>query len=379
MAKFGIGQPMRRLEDQRFLTGVGRYIADVDLPRQLHALFLRAPYAHAIIRKIDPDTARDLPGVALIATAEDMQGLAGISANDGMTNRDGSASPRPMRWPLARGRVRHVGEAVAMIVAETPEQARDAMEAIQVEFEQLPAIVDPLAALRPGAPLLHQDAPGNLAFDWALGDAAATEAAFAAAERVVRLQLVNNRIIVHSMEPRGAVGAYDSGDGRYTLHVSSQGSHWIQGWAAEVLRVPRDRVRVITGDVGGGFGMKAVSYPEYAAVLWAARRLGRPVKWISDRAEAFLSDTQGRDHVTEAELALDAEARFLGLRVGTVANMGGQLSSYGPFIPTFVGAAMNVGVYRIPRGPRLRARRHDQHGAGRRLSRRRASGSDLRH
>jgi aerobic carbon-monoxide dehydrogenase large subunit len=347
MAKFGIGQPMRRLEDPRFLTGAGRYIGDVELPRQSHALFLRSPHAHAIIRGIDAAAARDMAGVLLIATAEDMKDLAGISADAGMANRDGSDIARPMRWPLARGRVRHVGEAVAMIVAETPEQARDALEAVQVEFDPLPDVIDPAAALQADAPLLHGDVPGNQVFDWELGDEAATDAAFAAAARVVRLPLVNNRVVVHPMEPRGALGAYDAGDGRYTLHVSSQGSHWIQRWVAEVLKLPRDRLRVITNDVGGGFGMKAVSYPEYAAVLWAAKQVGRPVKWISDRAEAFLSDTQGRDHVTEAELALDAQARFLGLRVKTIANMGGQLSNYAPYIPTFVGAPMNVGVYQI--------------------------------
>ncbi len=349
MAKFGIGQPMRRVEDGRFLTGAGRYIGDVDLPRQLHGVFLRSPHAHARITRIDVAAARAMPGVALVATATDLEGLGGISADEGLTNKDGSPSARPLRWPLARDRVRHVGEAVALVAAETSEQAKDAVDAIVVEFEELPVITDPVAALKADAPLLHEEAPGNLAFDWELGDQAATDAAFAKAAKVVRLELVNNRVIVHSMEPRGAIASFDAYDGRYTLHVSSQGSHWIQRWLAEdVLRIPRDRLRIITPDVGGAFGMKAVNYPEYGALLWAAKTVARPIKWISERGEAFLSDTHGRDHLSLAEMALDRDGRFLALRVKTIANMGAQLSNFGPFIPTFVGAPMNVGIYRIP-------------------------------
>jgi carbon-monoxide dehydrogenase large subunit len=349
MAKFGIGQPMRRMEDGRFLTGAGRYVGDVDLPRQLHGLFLRSPHAHATIRSIDVGAARAMPGVALIATAPDMPELGGISSDPGLRNKDGSESARPMRWPLAKDRVRHVGEAIALVAAETVEQAKDAIEAIQVDFEPLPVVADPVAALRPGAPQLHAEAPGNLCFTWGLGDEAPTDAAFAKAANVVRLELVNNRVVVHSMEPRGAVAAYDASDRRYTLHVSSQGSHWIQRWLAEdILRVSRGRVRVVTNDVGGGFGMKAVNYPEYGALLWAAKKAGRPVKWVSERGEAFLSDTHGRDHVSLAEMALDRDGHFLALRVQTVANMGALLSNFAPYIPTFVGAPMNVGVYKIP-------------------------------
>jgi carbon-monoxide dehydrogenase large subunit len=349
MAKFGIGQPMRRMEDGRFLTGAGRYVGDVDLPRQLHGLFLRSPHAHANIRGIDVGAAHAMPGVVLVATAADMPELGGISSDPGFKNSDGSESARPMRWPLAKNRVRHVGEAIALVAAETVEQAKDALEAIQVDFEPLPVVTDPVAALRPGAPQLHAEAPGNLCFTWELGEKAPTDAAFAKAAKVVRLDLVNNRVVVHSMEPRGAVATYDASDGRYTLHVSSQGSHWIQRWLVEdILRVPRGRVRVVTNDVGGGFGMKAVNYPEYGALLWAAKKAGRPVKWVSERGEAFLSDTHGRDHVSVAEMALDRDGRFLALRVQTVANMGALLSNFAPFIPTFVGAPMNVGVYNIP-------------------------------
>jgi aerobic carbon-monoxide dehydrogenase large subunit len=349
MAKFGIGQPMRRVEDGRFLTGAGRYIGDLDLPRQLHGVFLRSPHAHARIKGIDASTARAMPGVALVAMAADMTDLGGISADEGLKNKDGSSSPRPMRWPLAGDRVRHVGEPVALIAAETVEQAKDAMESIVVDFEELPVVTDPIAALRAGAPVLHEGAPGNLAFDWELGEQAATDAAFAKAAKVVRLEFVNNRVIVHSMEPRGAIASFDGYDGRYTLHVSSQGSHWIQRWLVEdVMQIPRDRLRVVTPDVGGAFGMKAVNYPEYGALLWGAKKVGRPIKWISERGEAFLSDTHGRDHVSVAEMALDRNGHFLALRVTTVANMGAQLSNYGPFIPTFVGAPMNVGIYKIP-------------------------------
>ena len=349
MAKFGIGQPMRRMEDGRFLTGAGRYVGDVDLPRQLQGLFLRSAHAHARIRSIDVSAAREMPGVVLVATAADMPELGGISSDPGLKNRDGTESARPMRWPLAKDRVRHVGEAIALVAAETAEQAKDALDAIQVDFESLPVVTDPVAALEAGAPQLHTEAPGNLCFTWELGEQAPTDAAFAKAARVVKLELVNNRVIVHSMEPRGAIGSYDAYDGRYTLHVSSQGSHWIQRWLVEdILRVPRDRVRVITNDVGGGFGMKTVCYPEYGALLWAAKTAGRPVKWISERGEAFLSDSHGRDHVSVAEMALDRDGHFLALRVRTVANMGGLLSNFAPYIPTFVGAPMNVGLYKIP-------------------------------
>jgi carbon-monoxide dehydrogenase large subunit len=349
MAKFGIGQPMRRMEDGRFLTGAGRYVGDIDLPRQLQGVFLRSPHAHAKIIRIDAGAARKMPGVALVATAEDMKGLGGISSDPGLKNKDGTESARPMRWPLAQDRVRHVGEAIALVAAETIEQAKDALEAIQVEFKPLPVVTDPVAALERNAPQLHPEAPGNLCFEWELGEQAPADAAFARAAKVVTLKLVNNRVIVHSMEPRGAIGAYDAYDGRYTLHVSSQGSHWVQRWLAEdVLRIPRDRLRVITNDVGGGFGMKAVNYPEYGALLWAARRAGRPIKWMSERGEAFLSDTHGRDHVSLAEMALDREGHFLGLRVKTIANMGALLSNFAPYVPTFVGAHMNVGIYNIP-------------------------------
>ncbi|WP_119304387.1 xanthine dehydrogenase family protein molybdopterin-binding subunit [Dongia deserti] len=349
MAKFGIGQPMRRMEDGRFLTGAGRYVGDIDLPRQLHGLFLRSPHAHAKIKSIDVSAARAMPGVVLVATAADMKELGGISADAGLKNKDGTDSARPVRWPLAKDRVRHVGEAIALVAAETVEQAKDALEAIQIDFDPLPVVTDPVAALKPDAPQLHEEAPGNLCFDWELGEQAPTEAAFAKAAKVVRLELINNRVVVHSMEPRGAVGAYDAYDGRYTLHVSSQGSHWIQRWLVEdVLRLPRDRVRVITNDVGGGFGMKAVNYPEYGALLWAAKTAGRPIKWIAERGEAFLSDTHGRDHVSVAEMALDRDGHFLALRVKTIANMGGSLSNFAPYIPTFVGAPMNVGIYKIP-------------------------------
>ncbi len=349
MAKFGIGQPVRRMEDGRFLTGAGRYVGDIDLPRQLQGVFLRSPHAHAEIKRIDASAARALPGVALIATAADMKELGGISADEGLRNKDGSPSARPMRWPLARDRVRHVGEAIALVAAETIEQAKDALDAIEVEFEPLPVVTDPVAALERGAPLLHEEAPGNLCLDWEIGDQVATDAVFTKAAKVVRLELVNNRVIVHSMEPRGAIAAFDPYDGRYTLHVSSQGSHWIQrGLVEDVMRIPRDRLRVVTSDVGGAFGMKAVNYPEYGALLWAAKAIGRPVKWISERGEAFLSDTHGRDHVSAAEMALDRNGHFLALRVKTIANMGGLLSNFAPYVPTFVGAPMNVGIYKIP-------------------------------
>ncbi len=351
MGKFSLGQAVRRVEDQRFLTGQGRYLDDIRLPRQLHAVMLRSPHAHARIAGIDADAARTAPGVVGVFTAAEAQadGLGTLPQARGLRNRDGSPIAKPPRPVLARDRVRHVGDGVAMVVAETVAQAQEAAELINVDYEPLPAIADGAAALAPGAPQIWDEAPGNVAVDWEMGDRAAVEAAFAKAAHVTRLSLVNNRIVVNSMEPRGAIGAYDAESGRYTLYTSSQGSHLVRDALADhVLKIPRDRLRVVTPDVGGGFGMKMIPYPEQALVLWAAYRLGRPVKWVGNRADAFTSDSQGRDHVTTAELALDAEGRFLGLRVETIANIGAYQTMYGPFVPTVAGSGMLAGLYRTP-------------------------------
>ncbi|MBX6322256.1 MAG: xanthine dehydrogenase family protein molybdopterin-binding subunit [Rhodospirillaceae bacterium] len=349
MGQFSLGQPVRRLEDQRFLTGHGRFIEDIDLPRQLRGYVLRSPHAHAVIRRIDTAAARKAPGVAGVFTAEDMKDVGPIPCVAPVTNADGSPMANPPRHALARGRVRHVGEPVAFIVAETLAQARDAAELVEVDYDPLPAVADSEAALEPGAPQLWDEAPGNLCFTWEIGDKAKTEAGFRDAAHVVRLRLVNNRVVVNAMEPRGAVAAYDPGEGRFTLYTSSQGSHFLRDQLADqVFRVPRDRFRVVTPDVGGGFGMKNFLHPEQVLAVFAARATGRPVKWVNDRSESFASDSQARDHVTEAELALDKDGHFLAMRIVTLANLGAALSNAGPFIPTLAGAGMLAGLYKTP-------------------------------
>ncbi len=351
MNQFGIGQPVRRVEDRRFLTGHGSYIDDLVLPRQVYAFMLRSPHAHAHIRAIDTAAAAAAPGVLAVLTGDDVaqDRLGPIPCLSALTNLDGSAAPMPLRPAMARDRVRHVGDTIAMVVGTSLAAARDAAELIEVDYDTLPAAVETAHALDPGQPLVWDEAPGNLAFDWGVGDMAAAERALAAARHRVVLDLVNNRIVVNSMEPRGAIGDYDPGDDAYTLWSSTQGSHFLRSLLAEsVFKIPENRIRVVTHDVGGGFGMKYFLYPEQILVLWAAKKLGRPVKWTSERSDAFMTDTQGRDNVTRLELALDDELRFLGLSVTNIANMGAYLSNFAPEIPTGSGAVMYSGVYAIP-------------------------------
>jgi carbon-monoxide dehydrogenase large subunit len=346
MPKFGQSQPFRRVEDPRLLTGAGRYTDDINLPGQLHAIVLRSPHAHAGITRIDTEAARAIPGVRLILTAAELaaENLGGMACTLPLANIDGTprhASPRPV---LADGVVHHVGDPVAFIVADTLHAARDASEAIEVDYDQRPAVADLRAATAPGAATVWPDAAGNVCFRWGIGDAAQTDALFAGAAHITKLPIVNNRIVVASMEPRAAIGAYD--DGKYTLTSNTQG-----GWSlksiltTQVFKIAPENLRIVTPDVGGGFGMKAFLYPEQVLVLVAAKKLGAPVKWMSTRSEAFLSDTHGRDNLAEAELALDANGMFLALRLHTYANMGAYLSMYGPFIPTVAASGVLAGVY----------------------------------
>jgi aerobic carbon-monoxide dehydrogenase large subunit len=351
MKQFGIGQPVRRVEDRRFITGHGCYLDDIARPRQSHAFMLRSPHAHARIGALDTAVASAAPGVLAILTGDDLarDGVGGIPCLSAVTNRDGTSSVLPPHPPLVRDRVRHVGDTVAVVVAEGAAAARDAAELIGVDYEPLPAVVDTAHALDPGQPQVWDEAPGNLCFDWEVGDGAAVERVMAAARHRISLELVNNRVVVNSMEPRGAVGEYDPGEDAYTLWSSTQGSHFVRNLlAANVFQVPENRIRVVTRDVGGGFGMKLFLYPEHVLVLWAAKKVSRPVKWIPDRSDAFMTDTQGRDNVTRLELALDGDLRFLGLDVTLIANMGAYLSNFAPEIPTVSGAVMHSGVYAIP-------------------------------
>jgi aerobic carbon-monoxide dehydrogenase large subunit len=351
MKQFGIGQPIRRVEDRRFLTGYGRYVDDIARPRQAHAVVLRSPHAHARIRALGTSAAAAMPGVIAVLTGDDLaqDGLGTIPCATGLTNRDGSPIAMPPRPALVRDWVRHVGDAVALVVAETAAIARDAVEQIAVDYEPLSAVVDTAHALDAGQPAVWEENPGNRCFEWEVGDSAPVQRALAGAKHRVLLTLVNNRVIVNSMEMRGAIGEYDPGEDSYTLWSSTQGSHFVRNLLAEhVLNMPENRIRVVTPDVGGGFGMKLFLYPEHVLVLWAAKRVGRPVKWVPDRSEAFVTDTQGRDNVTRLDLALDDELRFIGLSVELIANMGAYLSNFAPEIPTFSGAVMYSGVYAIP-------------------------------
>ncbi len=349
MGQFGIGQPVRRKEDDRFVTGRGRYTDDISLPGQAHMHVLRSPHAHARFKVTDTAAARAAPGVLGVYTAADLGAIGGIPCKVPVKNRDGSMSVNPPYPILPADTVKHVGDAVAIVVAETAALARDAAELVAVDYTPLPAVADTAGALAPGAALVWEQAPGNQVFDWEMGDKAATDAAFARAHHVTRLELVNNRIVVNSMEARGAIGDYDPAADRMTLYTSSQGSHSLQAMLADyVFNIPAEKIRVVTPDVGGGFGMKLFLYREYALVMWAARALKRPVKWACDRSDAFVSDTHGRDHVSVAELALDKDGVFIGFRINTIANLGAYLSNYGPFIPTMAGSGMLAGLYKTP-------------------------------
>ena len=350
MGQFGIGQAVRRKEDVRFVTGKGTYTDDANRPGQAHAVFLRSPHAHARIKRIDTAAARAAHGVLAVYTGDDVARakLGMIRCVVPLKNRDGSNYANPGRPLLAQERVRHVGEAVAMVVAGTLAEAKDAAELIEVDYEPLPAVTEPAAAVKPGAPLLFDAAPNNVAMDWELGDAKAVEAAFAAAFRVVKLDLSISRSIVTPLEPRGAIGEFDKSSGRYTVEVGTQGVFTARATIAKSLAVPEDKLRVVTRDVGGSFGMKGFDYPEHALVPWAASQLDRPVKWMSERQEAFVSDTQGREQQVHAELALDKDARFLAIRVENFANVGAYLSYFSLLIPTVAGLRLLTGAYRIP-------------------------------
>jgi len=349
MGTFGAGQPVPRTEDPRLLTGRGRYTADISLPGEAHAVFLRSPHAHAEIRGIDIEAAREGPGVLAVYTGADVaaDGLGDIPCLIDVSDRDGKALPSPGRPLIAKDRVRFVGDTVAMIVAETRAAALDAADAVFVDYEPLPAAATIDDAIAAGAPQLWQGAPGNRAFFWRHGDERTTEAAFRDAHRVISLDLTNNRVVASPMEPRAVVGAFE--DGRYTLYTPSQGAHLIQRMLVQhTLKAPKDAMRVVVPDVGGAFGAKIYHYAEEALVLWASRRLGRPVKWVAERADAFIADVHGRDHKARADAALDENGRVLALRVHWYANMGAYLNCFGPFVASETVGRMLTGAYAIP-------------------------------
>jgi carbon-monoxide dehydrogenase large subunit len=346
--KFGIGQPVPRSEDPRLLRGEGRYSDDISLPGQAYAVVLRSPHAHGVLRGIDTDAALGLPGVLAIYDQAALDGYGPFKCVAPFANRDGTPMIKPMRHALARDRVRWVGDPIVLIVAETIEIAKQAAEAIELDIEPLPAIPTARDAAAPGATLLYDEAPGNRALDYHFGDADAVAAAFAQAAHVTRVALVNNRIVVNALEPRSALAAHDAADERWTLHIGCQGVMGLRNGLADIMGVKPDRLHVLTGNVGGSFGMKASAYPEYIGLLHAARALGRPVKWTDERSGSFLSDCHGRGTEVTAELALDAEGRFLAVRITGLADMGAYLTPVAPLMSCLNIAKNVVSVYRTP-------------------------------
>ena len=351
MSEGGLGAPVKRREDRRFLLGKGRYTDDIQLPDQTHAHLVRSHHASARIASIDLTAARQAPGVVAILTGEDVAAdqLGGLPAGWLIHSKDGKPMVEPPHPALAIGQVRHVGDPVVMVIAETRAQAREAAQLVEIDYDPLPGVAHLVDAVAQGAPQVWDEAPGNVCYDWHLGDAGATDAAFQRAKRVVSIDLTNNRLIPNAMEPRSAIGHFDSANDNYTLYTTSQNPHLIRLLlGAFTLKVPEHKLRVVAPDVGGGFGSKIYHYAEELLVLWASRRIGRPVKWTSDRNEAFMSDAHGRDHVSHAELALDEDDRFIGLKVRTLANMGAYLSTFAPAIPTYLYGTLLSGPYAIP-------------------------------
>ncbi len=348
LMKFGIGQPVARLEDPTLVRGEGCYTDDIKLPGEAYAVMVRSRVAHGVLEGVDTTAARNMAGVLGVYTGADLARYGTLKCIVPFNNRDGTPMIQPPRPALPTDKVRWVGDPVAFVVAETLLQAKDAAEAVEVAIDPLPAVVRPEEAARPGAPLIHEQAPGNVALDYHYGDSAEVAAAFAKAAHVTRLRLVNSRVVVNAMEPRAAIGIYEAASGRFTLHAPSQGVFGLRGNMAEILQVEPKQVRILTGHVGGSFGMKSAPFPEYVCVLHAARALGRPVKWTDERSGSFVSDSHGRDHELTAELALDADGTFLAVRITNYGNMGGFLSQVAP-MPSTLNTVRNVqGVYRTP-------------------------------
>ena len=338
----GIGASVVRKEDKRFITGKGRYVDDIKLAGMTHAQFIRSPHAHAKVKSIDSSAALKMPGVLAVLTGKELvdDKIGNLICGWAITSKDGS----PMKmgaWPaMAPETVRFVGQAVAVVIAETKNQARDAAEAVVVDYDELPAVPDVKAAIKPGAPQLHPEAPGNVVYDWALGDDAAVKAAFAKAANLVTLELTNNRLVPNAMEPRAAIANYDTAEEHFTLYTTSQNPH--------VARLVLSAFYNIAPDVGGGFGSKIYIYPEEMVCLWASKKVARPIKWTGDRSESFLTDAHGRDHVTKAEMAFDKDNKILGLRVKTYANFGAYMSLFSSAVPTYLYVTLLSGQYVIP-------------------------------
>lgn len=347
----GIGARVVRKEDKRFITGKGRYVDDIKLTGMTHAYFVRSPHAHAKVKRIDSSAALKMPGVVAVLTGKQLvdDKVGNLICGWAITSKDGS----PMKmgaWPaMAPETVRFVGQAVAVVIAESKNLARDAAEAVVVDYEELPAVADMQAAIKAGAPQLHPEAPGNQVYDWVIGDEGATDAAFAKAANVVKLDVTNNRLAPNAMEPRAAIADYDAAEEHFTLYTTSQNPHVARLVLSAFYNIaPEHKLRVIAPDVGGGFGSKIFIYPEEMVALWASKKVDRPVKWTGDRTEAFLTDAHGRDHITHAEMAFDANNKIIGLKVKTYANFGAYMSLFSSSVPTYLYATLLSGQYNIP-------------------------------
>ena len=351
MSATGIGAPVRRKEDQRFITGKGQYTDDINRPGQSYAVFVRSPHAHANLKAVDISEALKAPGCLAVYTGADIAAdkVGGLICGWMIHSKDGSPMKAGAHPALAQGKVRYVGDHVAVVIAETLAEARDAAEKVNVTYDVLPAAVDVATTQNAGQPQIHAEAPNNTVYQWHLGDKAAVDAAFAGAKHVTKIDLVNNRLIPNAIEPRAAIGDYDSGSESFTLHTTSQNPHVARLVLSAFIGIaPEHKLRVIAPDVGGGFGSKIFIYAEETVCLWASRKVGRPVKWTGDRTEAFLADAHGRDHATTAELAVDANGKIVALRAKTKANLGGYLSTFASSVPTYLYAPLLSGQYDIP-------------------------------
>jgi aerobic carbon-monoxide dehydrogenase large subunit len=346
--KFGVGQPVRRTEDPTLVRGQGRYTDDINLDRQVYAVMVRSRDAHGLIKSIDIDAARAMPGVLGIYRGEDLKTYGGLKCGLPLKSRDGSPIRYTPRPALPTDKVRFVGDPIVCVVAETLAQAKDAAEAVAVDIEPLPAVVEARDAVKPGAPLVWDEVPNNIALDWHWGDSEKVSAAFASAAHVTKLPAINQRLVVNAIEPRSAIGEFTKTDERWTLHSCSQGVFGLKNMLRDVLGVPAEKVRILTGNVGGSFGMKAAMYPEYVCILHAARELGRPVKWTDDRSGAFVSDHHGRAFDMEMEVAFDKDGLILAIRLTGFGDLGGFCGAFGPLLPTVNVAKNTVSVYRTP-------------------------------
>lgn len=346
-----IGKSVKRLEDKRFITGKGKYTDDIKIPGMTHAQIVRSPYAHAKINSIDTSAAKEMEGVVAVFTGHDIKGVTGVPTGWQVDFKNGDRMKEPPHPLLVTDKVRHVGDAVAVVIAETKEIARDAADLVDVDYEVLDAVSDAKAAAQDGAPLVHEDAPNNLCFDWSLGNPVEeVDEALASAHHVTTLDFVNQRLVPNAIEPRSAIGHYEAHRDYYTLYTSTQNPHLVRLLlCAFTLGIPEHKVRVVSFDVGGGFGSKIFHYTEEALVIWASKQIERPIKWTAERSESFMTDAHGRDHVTTAQMGFDAEGKIVGLKVDTYANLGAYLATFAPAVPTYLHGTLLQGLYTTPK------------------------------